>query len=60
MTDHELRNWALQRYGSEDLARKLAIVRQLQRDEHPVVVSVVMRELGKSDDELIRLKRSTV
>ncbi len=34
MTDLELHNWALERYGSEDLAKKLAIVQQLHRDEH--------------------------
>ena len=40
MTDVELHNWALERYGSEDLANKLAIVQQLHRDEHPEVVSI--------------------
>jgi hypothetical protein len=34
MTDLELHDWAFARYGSEDLANKLAIVQQLHRD-HP-------------------------
>jgi hypothetical protein len=32
MTDAELHDWALGRYGSEVLARKLAIVRQMHAD----------------------------
>ena len=32
MTDAELHDWALGRYGSEHLARKLAIVRQMHAD----------------------------
>jgi hypothetical protein len=32
MTDPELHDWALGRYGSEHLARKLAIVRQMHAD----------------------------
>lgn len=33
MTDLELHDWALQRYGSEDLANKGAIVQQLHQDD---------------------------
>jgi hypothetical protein len=33
MTDLELHDWALARYGSEDLAKKGAIVEQLYRDD---------------------------
>ncbi len=40
MTDVELHNWALERYGSEDFANKLAIVQQLHRDEHPEVLAI--------------------
>jgi hypothetical protein len=32
VTDPELHDWALGRYGSEHLARKLAIVRQMHAD----------------------------
>lgn len=34
LTDEELYAWALARYGSHELARKLAIVGQLHADEH--------------------------
>jgi hypothetical protein len=33
LTDLELHDWAFARYGSRDLARKLAIVRQLYKDD---------------------------
>jgi ABC-type cobalamin/Fe3+-siderophores transport system ATPase subunit len=49
MTDAELHKWALERYGSEDLANKLAIVQQLHRDEQTEVVS--------ADFTIVRLGR---
>jgi hypothetical protein len=36
MTDAEVRDWALRRYGSEQFACKLAIVRQMQADVQAV------------------------
>jgi hypothetical protein len=38
MTDLELHDWALLRFGDEDLANKLAIVRQLHEDDPDTVL----------------------
>jgi hypothetical protein len=41
MTDLELHDWALLRYGSEDLANKLAIVGQMRTDDETEKKKVV-------------------